>query len=99
MVEPDNKFLHRRIDSLDFGKYLTARIINVCKYNTEYRMIDGKFTKVDEPIVTVADLAKRTEGELMRTPNLERRSVDAIKRMLAEHGLALAVEPTRKAYW
>jgi hypothetical protein len=99
MAKPDCKFLHRRVDSLDFGRYLTARIINVCKYNTEYRTIDGKLTKVDEPVVTVADLVKLTEGELMRTPNLERKSVDAIKRVLAEYGLALAAEPTRKAYW
>jgi Bacterial RNA polymerase, alpha chain C terminal domain len=88
-------FLDTPIESLDFGKWLTTRIHKVCRTNTEYKMIAGKFDKVEEPIVTVADLVRRTERDLLLTLNLHHKSVDAIKRVLAEHGLALAQEERR----
>ena len=48
--------------------------------------------RTPRPIATVADLVRMTEGELLREPNFGRKSLDAIKRVLAEHGLTLGME-------
>jgi hypothetical protein len=44
-----------------------------------------------QPIATVADLVRLTEPELLREPNFGRKSLAAIKRVLAEHGLTLGM--------
>ena len=38
---------------------------------------------------TVGDLIQRTENELLKTPNLGRKSLNEIKEVLAAHGLTL----------
>jgi DNA-directed RNA polymerase subunit alpha len=40
----------------------------------------------------VRELVRRTEAELLREPNFGRVSLDAIKRVLAEHGLTLGMD-------
>lgn len=95
LVNPRPKeFLDQRVDSLDFGHFVNARIRNVCLNNVDHNWPYPSETK---PIVTVADLIHKTEAELLREPNCGRRSVDAIKRVLAEHGLSLA--PSKMRGW
>jgi DNA-directed RNA polymerase alpha subunit len=62
-----------------------VRIQNVCNnyVANEWRPWEA----TPRPIVTVADLVRMTEGQLLREPNFGRKSLDAIKRVLAEHGL------------
>jgi hypothetical protein len=45
--------------------------------------------------VTVADLVNMTEQELLRVPNMGGKSVNKIKEVLAEHGLALSSDKDR----
>jgi Bacterial RNA polymerase, alpha chain C terminal domain len=86
----EDSFLHRRIDSIDFGPCLTVRIQNVCN---NYVASDwGHFKNTPRPIATVADLVRMTEGELLREPNFGRKSLDAVERVLAEHGLRLGMK-------
>jgi hypothetical protein len=88
-------FLHRRIDSIDFGGRTTVRIRNVCN---NYVASDWQFRDTPRPIATVADLVRMTEGELLRESNFGRKSLDAIKRVLAEHGLRLGMKLVEGSY-
>lgn len=49
-----------------------------------------------ERIRYIGDLVQRTESELLKTPNLGRKSMNEIKEVLAVHGLALG---TRLTNW
>ena len=44
-----------------------------------------------ENINYIGDLVQRTEVELLRTPNLGKKSLTEIKEVLAVHGLALGM--------
>lgn len=39
----------------------------------------------------IGDLIQRTENELLKTPNLGRKSLNEIKEVLASHGLTLGM--------
>ncbi|MEK7769226.1 MAG: DNA-directed RNA polymerase subunit alpha C-terminal domain-containing protein, partial [Pseudomonadota bacterium] len=45
-----------------------------------------------ENIYYIGDLIQRTETELLRTPNLGRKSLNEIKEVLASHGLTLGMK-------
>ena len=45
-----------------------------------------------ENIYYIGDLIQRTESELLRTPNLGRKSLNEIKEVLSTHGLSLAMK-------
>ena len=40
----------------------------------------------------IGDLIQHTEADLLRTPNLGRKSLNEIKQVLAEHGLSLGMK-------
>ena len=40
----------------------------------------------------IGDLVQKTEVELLRTPNLGKKSLNEIKEVLASHGLSLGME-------
>ena len=44
-----------------------------------------------ENIYYIGDLIQRTENELLKTPNLGRKSLNEIKEVLATHGLTLGM--------
>ena len=44
-----------------------------------------------ENIYYIGDLIQRTENELLKTPNLGRKSLNEIKEVLASHGLTLGM--------
>jgi DNA-directed RNA polymerase alpha subunit len=55
---------------------------------------NGRNTRIqnallNEGILTVAELMRFTESELLRTPNFGQKSLVAIKNVLAQHGLKL----------
>jgi DNA-directed RNA polymerase subunit alpha len=45
-----------------------------------------------ENIYYIGDLIQRTENELLKTPNLGRKSLNEIKEVLASRGLSLGME-------
>jgi DNA-directed RNA polymerase subunit alpha len=45
-----------------------------------------------ENIFYIGDLIQRTEGELLKTPNLGKKSLTEIKEILASHGLSLGMK-------
>ena len=45
-----------------------------------------------ESISYIGDLIQRTENELLKTPNLGRKSLNEIKEVLAAHGLTLGMK-------
>jgi DNA-directed RNA polymerase subunit alpha len=45
-----------------------------------------------ENIYYIGDLIQRTEVELLRTPNLGKKSLTEIKDVLASHGLSLGIQ-------
>ena len=40
----------------------------------------------------IGDLVQKTENELLRTPNLGKKSLNEIKEILSSHGLSLGME-------
>ena len=70
-------------------KVLGPRIVNMCATYTTYTWEAGSKEKA-APIATLGDLIAYSEAELMREPNIHRKSVEAIKEVLAKHGLELA---------
>jgi DNA-directed RNA polymerase subunit alpha len=45
-----------------------------------------------ENIYFIGDLVQRTETELMKTPNLGKKSLTEISEVLAQHGLSLGMQ-------
>ncbi len=50
-----------------------------------------------ENIYYIGDLIQRTETELLKTPNLGRKSLNEIKEVLASRGLTLGMKPGKLA--
>jgi DNA-directed RNA polymerase alpha subunit len=75
--------LDQRIDQSD----LSVRTKN-CLHNWEYQTENGK--RFDHPINTVGELITFSEMELLRVPNLGRKSLKELKGFLQSHGLRLA---------
>ena len=46
----------------------------------------------NDNIVYIGDLVQKTEGEMLRTPNFGRKSLNEIKEVLAQMGLHLGME-------
>ena len=54
----------------------------------------GFFYAVDSALYYIGDLIQRTETELLKTPNLGRKSLNEIKEVLASRGLTLGKKPS-----
>jgi len=88
-VPIDEAFLDTPLDRKNaravFGRGYGVRISHVrCCFNEK----EGEYDHAR----TVRDLVRVEEIELMRTPNLGRRTVDIIKAVLAQHGLRLGMK-------
>ena len=46
----------------------------------------------NDNIIYIGDLVQKTEGEMLRTPNVGRKSLNEIKEVLAQMGLHLGME-------
>jgi DNA-directed RNA polymerase alpha subunit len=81
-----NEFLNTPVSRInfDYDGYigLTVRIRNACR----------TAGPGSEPVVTVADMVKLSEAEWLRNPNFGRKSLAAIKYVLAKHGLTLGLD-------
>jgi len=85
----DEEFLDRTLDSRKAGRNLFGRIYGVRVYEMlkPRHLGNGDYA----PPATVRDLARMTEPELLREPNIARRTVNAVKDVLARHGLHLGM--------
>ena len=78
-VRLDNRLISRKLFGPGFGE----RIRGLRFYDA-----NGYEAKV----VTIRDLARMREVELLRLPNIGRRTVDVLQAVLAPHGLHLGME-------
>lgn len=79
LVQPETKEeneLHPMLSNKVDNLELTVRAANCLKA---------------ESIVYIGDLVQRSEGDLLRTPNLGRKSLTEIKTVLNQHGLSLGM--------
>ena len=72
----DGELLAKRVDEISWDKRIGARIVTVFRNNE---------------IVTVADLIKHTESELLRSPNFGKHSLALVKQWLTTRGLHLGM--------
>jgi len=79
----DVRFNNRSMCREMFGPGFGARILGLYRWND-----NGHEVKV----ATMRDLVRMEEVELMRMPNIGRRTVDVIQAVLAQHGLCLGME-------
>ena len=82
-------FLQEPLNSLDLGDGLTARFQSMCKTKWRYEHINGQLEIIEQPLRTVADLLQYSERELMREPNFGKRTMAALKKVLAVHDVWL----------
>jgi DNA-directed RNA polymerase alpha subunit len=78
-------FKRRRLDEIDWGPRVGARIINL---RAQWNLEKNDYIKVE----TIGELVKLTELDLILSPNMGRIAIARIKEVLAEHGLALRKE-------
>jgi len=80
---------HRAEDSLEempFNRHLLRKVDEL-----ELSVRSANCLKNDN-IVYIGDLVQKTEGEMLRTPNFGRKSLNEIKEVLATMGLHLGME-------
>lgn len=86
-------FLDQRLDQLDFGPVHTARLKRM--FTDGIRTLNGTVKPV-----TVRDLIVVSEAEILRQPNIGRKSLIKLKEKLDPHGLhfgmLFAIPPTKK---
>ena len=86
--EPRREEAHHAIPELAFNPALLKKVDEL-----ELSVRSANCLKNDN-IVYIGDLIQKTEGEMLRTPNFGRKSLNEIKEVLAQMGLHLGMEVT-----
>ncbi len=84
--EPQKETAHETIPELAFNPALLKKVDEL-----ELSVRSANCLKNDN-IVYIGDLIQKTEGEMLRTPNFGRKSLNEIKEVLAQMGLHLGME-------
>jgi DNA-directed RNA polymerase subunit alpha len=84
--EPQSAISESRADDIPFNKHLLRKVDEL-----ELSVRSANCLKNDN-IVYIGDLVQKTEGEMLRTPNFGRKSLNEIKEVLAQMGLHLGME-------
>ena len=84
--EPQTAVSEDRASDLPFNKNLLRKVDEL-----ELSVRSANCLKNDN-IVYIGDLVQKTEGEMLRTPNFGRKSLNEIKEVLAQMGLHLGME-------
>jgi hypothetical protein len=84
------RFSILRFKNKEFDFYLTEIVFNVVE-ELELSVRSANCLKNDN-IIYIGDLIQRTEGEMLRTPNFGRKSLNEIKEVLAQMGLHLGMD-------
>jgi DNA-directed RNA polymerase alpha subunit len=77
----DLAFLETPLSEISFGRLINARVHHL-------RLRDNSAVRCS----TVRDLVALTEAEILREANVGRATVEAIKAVLADHGLHLGMD-------
>ena len=86
--EPETAIETERKDDLPFNKNLLRKVDEL-----ELSVRSANCLKNDN-IIYIGDLVQKTEGDMLRTPNFGRKSLNEIKEVLAQMGLQLGMEIT-----
>lgn len=84
--EPEQKQIEESRPELEFNAALLKKVDEL-----ELSVRSANCLKNDN-IVYIGDLIQKTEGEMLRTPNFGRKSLNEIKEVLAQMGLHLGME-------
>lgn len=84
--EPEEATLEDKIAELPFNKNLLLKVDEL-----ELSVRSANCLKNDN-IIYIGDLVQKTEGEMLRTPNFGRKSLNEIKELLAEMDLHLGMQ-------
>ena len=84
--EPEVIASEKESDELDFNRNLLRRVDEL-----ELSVRSANCLKNDN-IVYIGDLVRKTEAEMLRTPNFGRKSLNEIKEVLSSMGLRLGME-------
>jgi DNA-directed RNA polymerase subunit alpha len=84
--EPKRDAAHEAVPELPFNPALLKKVDEL-----ELSVRSANCLKNDN-IVYIGDLIQKTEGEMLRTPNFGRKSLNEIKEVLAQMGLHLGME-------
>jgi len=84
--EPDSKAAPDERDDLPFNRNLLRKVDEL-----ELSVRSANCLKNDN-IIYIGDLVQKTEGDMLRTPNFGRKSLNEIKEVLAQMGLHLGME-------
>ncbi|MEQ8283101.1 MAG: DNA-directed RNA polymerase subunit alpha [Parvibaculum sp.] len=84
--EPEQKHVEESRPELEFNAALLKKVDEL-----ELSVRSANCLKNDN-IVYIGDLIQKTEGEMLRTPNFGRKSLNEIKEVLAQMGLHLGME-------
>lgn len=84
--EPEDVASEKESDELDFNRNLLRRVDEL-----ELSVRSANCLKNDN-IVYIGDLVRKTEAEMLRTPNFGRKSLNEIKEVLSTMGLRLGID-------
>jgi len=84
--DPEEETVESVEESLPFSKYLLKK---VSELELSVRSVN---CLQNDNIIYIGDLVKKTEGDMLRTPNFGRKSLNEIKEMLGDMGLHLGME-------
>ena len=84
--EPEQKIIEEMRPELEFNAALLKKVDEL-----ELSVRSANCLKNDN-IVYIGDLIQKTEGEMLRTPNFGRKSLNEIKEVLAQMGLHLGMD-------
>jgi DNA-directed RNA polymerase subunit alpha len=84
--EPHAASEEEKKDELPFNKNLLRKVDEL-----ELSVRSANCLKNDN-IIYIGDLVQKTEGDMLRTPNFGRKSLNEIKEVLAQMGLSLGME-------
>lgn len=84
--EPETRVEEEAASDLPFNRNLLRKVDEL-----ELSVRSANCLKNDN-IVYIGDLVQKTEGEMLRTPNFGRKSLNEIKEVLAQMGLHLGME-------
>lgn len=84
--EPDSATKEEERDELPFSRHLLKRVEEL-----ELSVRSANCLKNDN-IIYIGDLVQKTEGDMLRTPNFGRKSLNEIKEVLTNMGLHLGMK-------
>ncbi|MHA1537788.1 MAG: DNA-directed RNA polymerase subunit alpha [Alphaproteobacteria bacterium] len=84
--EPKSEVLQEQAGDLPFNRNLLRKVDEL-----ELSVRSANCLKNDN-IIYIGDLVQKTEGEMLRTPNFGRKSLNEIKEVLTQMGLHLGME-------